>query len=235
MMIKSICNIFLIIIISSLFIECNENSKGISEGEIYYDISYPCLEKNHESMLFLLPKKMIMSFKDNHFKNDFIFPTETSSLGIINNCESKSVNLIFGLGNNKKYTTLDSNSIFYLLDDLPDYSIQSSEQESFDYLGMTCQKMKIKSHKNDSLYDIITSKDINISNVNWCTPFNKIDDVLLEYSVLQYGMEMHFKATKINQYNTIKSYEINEEFVFLESKKYLSEIRSMLSIFKCND
>ena len=232
---KSINKIFLIIIISLLFNQCDKEIKGISEGEIYYDISYPCLEKNHESMLFLLPKKMIMSFKDNHYKNDFIFPTESSSLGIINNCESKSVNLIFGLGNNKKYTTLDSNSIFYLLDDLPNYIIQSSEEDSFNYLGLSCQKIKLKSLTNDSVYEIITSKDINISNVNWCTPFNEIEDVLLEYSVLQYGMEMHLKATKIKLQNNIKSYNMEEGFIFLESKKYLSEIKSMLSIFNCND
>lgn len=234
-MIKTIVNIFPIIIISSLFIQCDGVNKGLHEGEIYYDISYPCLEKNHESMLFLLPKKMVMSFNNNRYKNNFIFPTESSSLGIINNCESKSLNLIFGLGNNKKYTTLDSNSIFYLLDDLPNYTIQNSDKKSFKYLGMTCQKMKVKSLKNDSIYDIITTKDINISNVNWCTPFYEIKDVLLEYSLLQYGMEMHFKATKVNRKNNDKYYDVEEGFIFLESKKYLSEIKSMLSIFNCND
>ena len=234
-MIKSIYKIFLIIVISSLFIQCNEKIKAIKEGEIHYDINYPCLEKNHESMLFLLPKKMIMSFKDNQYKNNFIFPNESSSLGIINNCEKKSVNLIFGLGKNKKYTTLDSNSIFYLLDDLPNYTVESYGYQSFENLGLTCQKMKIKSLKNDSVYDIITTKDININNVNWCTPFNEIEDVLLEYSILQYGMEMHLKATKIKFKNNIKSYNIEVGYVFLESKKYLSEIKSMLSIFNCND
>ena len=76
--------------------------------------------------------------------------------------------------------------------------IQSYEDQSFNNLGLTCQKMKIKSLKNDSVYDIITTKDINISNVNWCTPFNEIEDVLLEYSILQYGMEMHLKQLKSN-------------------------------------
>ena len=55
---KSVNNIFLIIVISLLFIQCDQEIKGISEGEIYYDISYPCLENNHESMLFLLPALM---------------------------------------------------------------------------------------------------------------------------------------------------------------------------------
>ena len=80
-----------------------------------------------------------------------------------------------------------------------------------------------------------SSNDINISNVNWCTPFYEIEDLLLEYSVIQYGMEMHLKATKIKLQNNIKSYNMEEGFIFLESKKYLSEIKSMLSIFNCND
>jgi hypothetical protein len=235
-MVKKIYNTFMILILCSFFVQCNQDDNGITEGEIYYDISYPCLEKNYESMLFLLPKKMVMSFKNNQFNNQFIFPTEGSSLGIINNCESKTVNLIFGLGNNKKYTTLDSNSIFYLLDDLPNYKIQNNENEKFNYLGLSCEKMKIKSLKNDSLYDIVTTKDIKIKNVNWCTPFNEIDDVLLEYSVLQYGMEMHFKASKFNsEIDNDITYEFKEDYIFLESKKYLSEIKTMLSIFKCNE
>ena len=62
-----------------------------------------------------------------------------------------------------------------------------------------------------------------------------IDKVLLEYSIEQYGMEMHLKATKIKPHNNIKSYNMDEGFIFLESKKYLNEIKSMLSIFSCND
>ena len=81
--------------------------------KLYYEISYPCLEKNDNQCLeFLLPKKMIMTFSNDQFKNEFIFPTKNSSLGLINNSNKKNANF-FGLGNNKKYTVVDSNSMFF--------------------------------------------------------------------------------------------------------------------------
>ena len=47
---------------------------------------------------------MIMTFSNDQFKNEFIFPTKNSSLGLINNSNKKNAKLLFGLGNNKKYT-----------------------------------------------------------------------------------------------------------------------------------
>ena len=77
-----------------------------------------------------------MTFNENQYKNEFIFPTKGSILGLVNDCNIKNVKLIFGLGNNKKYTSLDSNSIYYLLDNLPKYEIFESENIIFNYLGV---------------------------------------------------------------------------------------------------
>ena len=49
--------------------------------------------------MFLLPKKMVMTFNGNVYKNEFIFPTKGSELGLINDCNTKNLKLIFGLGN----------------------------------------------------------------------------------------------------------------------------------------
>ena len=89
----------------------------------------------------------------------------------------------------------------------------------------------MKSLKNDSVYDIITSKDINISNVNWCTPFYEIEDLLLEYSVSNMEWKCTLKQLKLSLRITLNP-TIWKRDLFLESKKYLSEIKSMLSIFK---
>ena len=112
---------------------------------------------------------MVMTFNNNYYKNEFIFPTKGSELGLINDCNSKNLKLIFGLGNNKKYTSLDSNSIYYLLDDLPTYEILDSAGTSINYLESNCKQIKVKSLKNDSIYDIVVSNEIDITDVNWCT------------------------------------------------------------------
>ena len=49
-------------------------------------------------------------------------------------------------------------------------------------------------------------------------------------------MEMHLKAIKINKKFVEKDFnELDETFNYLKIKNYLSEIKTMLSIFKCND
>tara|TARA_Y100000991_G_scaffold153175_1_gene116345 strand:+ start:4762 stop:5472 length:711 start_codon:yes stop_codon:yes gene_type:complete len=236
-MVKTLFKILLPSFIVLILVQCE--SKPIKQtigGEIIYDISYPCLEKNEETLLFLLPKKMIMTFSNNQFRNEFIFPTKSSSLGLINDSYKKNAILLFGLGNNKKYTIIDSNNVNFLLKDLPKYEkIKAISQEVF-FLDNPCNKIKIKSLKNDSTYEIITHKNLKIKNVNWCTPFYMINDVIMEYSVEQYGMEMHFKAI------SIKNMSLEDDFLQLEKKysfsileEYLKEIKIMLSIFNCNE
>ena len=234
---KTLFKILLPSFIVLILVQCE--SKQIKQpigGEIIYEISYPCLEKNEESLLFLLPKKMIMTFSNDQFKNEFIFNTKSSSLGLINNSYKKNATFLFGLGNNKKYTIIDSNNVDYLLKDLPNYEkTEVSSQEIF-FLDKICNKIKIKCLQNDSIYEIITIKDLKIKNVNWCTPFNMINDVLMEYSVEQYGMEMHFKAVSIKNISPEDDFLLLEEkYTFSNMKEYLKEIKAMLSIFDCNE
>ena len=214
----------------------SKQTKQLTGGEIIYEISYPCLEKNEESFLFLLPNKMIMTFSNDQFKNEFIFPTKSSSLGLINNSYRKNAMLLFGLGNNKKYTIIDSNNVDFLLKDLPNYEKTTVGSQEVFFLDKPCNKIKIKSLENDSIYEIITLKDLKIKNVNWCTPFYMIDDVIMEYSVKQFGMEMHFKAVSIKNITLEANYlQLEKKYRFSKMKEYLKEIKAMLSIFDCNE
>lgn len=236
-MVKNLFKILLPSFIVLMLVECeSKQTKQLTGGEIIYEISYPCLEKNEESLLFLLPKKMIMTFSNDQFKNEFIFPTKSSSLGLINNSYRKNAMLLFGLGNNKKYTIIDSNNVDFLLKDLPNYQKTTVSSQEVFFLDKPCNKIKIKSLQNDSIYEIITLKDLKIKNVNWCTPFYMIDDVIMEYSVKQFGMEMHFKAVSIKNITLEANYlQLEKKYRFSKMKEYLKEIKAMLSIFDCNE
>jgi hypothetical protein len=236
-MVKTLFKILLQFFIVLILIQCeSKQTKQLTGGEIIYEISYPCLEKNEESFLFLLPKKMIMTFSNDQFKNEFIFPTKSSSLGLINNSYRKNAMLLFGLGNNKKYTIIDSNNVDFLLKDLPNYEKTTVGSQEVFFLDKPCNKIKIKSLENDSIYEIITLKGLKIKNVNWCTPFYMIDDVIMEYSVKQFGMEMHFKAMSIKNITLEANYlQLEKKYRFSKMKEYLKEIKAMLSIFDCNE
>lgn len=234
-MVKTLFKILLPSFIVLILVQCESDQiKQPKGGEIIYDISYPCLEKNEESLLFLLPKKMIMTFSNNQFKNEFIFPTKSSSLGLINNSYKKNAILLFGLGNNKKYTIIDSNNVDFLLKDLPKYEKNTAISQEIFFLDHPCKKIKIKSLINDSTYEIITHKDLKIKNVNWCTPFYMINDVIMEYSVEQYGIEMHFKAVSIKNMSLEDNFlQLEKKYTFSILEEYLKEVKAMLSIFNC--
>jgi len=236
-MVKTLFKILLISLIVLTLIQCQSKKvKQQKGGEIIYEISYPCLEKNEKSLLFFLPKKMIMTFSNDQYKNEFVFPTKSSSLGLINNSHKKNAILLFGLGNNKKYTIMDSSNVDFLLKDLPKYNKTIVSSQEMFFLDKPCNKIKIKSLQNDSTYEIITLKDLKIKNVNWCTPFYMINDVIMEYSLDQYGMEMHFKAVSIKNISPEDDFLLLEEkYTFSNMKQYLKEIKAMLSIFDCDE
>ena len=236
-MVKTLFKILLISLIVLTLIQCQSKKvKQQKGGEIIYEISYPCLEKNEKSLLFFLPKKMIMTFSNDQYKNEFVFPTKSSSLGLINNSHKKNAILLFGLGNNKKYTIMDSSNVDFLLKDLPKYNKTIVSSQEMFFLDKPCNKIKIKSLQNDSTYEIITLKDLKIKNVNWCTPFYMINDVIMEYSLDQYGMEMHFKAVSIKNISLSDDFlQLEKKYTFSNMKQYLKEIKAMLSIFDCNE
>ena len=236
-MVKTLFKILLISLIVLTLIQCQSKKvKQQKGGEIIYKISYPCLEKNEKSLLFFLPKKMIMTFSNDQYKNEFVFPTKSSSLGLINNSHKKNAILLFGLGNNKKYTIMDSSNVDFLLKDLPKYNKTIVSSQEMFFLDKPCNKIKIKSLQNDSTYEIITLKDLKIKNVNWCTPFYMINDVIMEYSLDQYGMEMHFKAVSIKNISLSDDFlQLEKKYTFSNMKQYLKEIKAMLSIFDCDE
>jgi len=231
------CNnrlIFFSIILVIFFASSCTRNKKLKEGVIEYSISYPCLEKSENSLMFFLPKKMVMTFKNNCFKNKFIFSNQNSKLEAISNCNEKKLTLAFGYGKNMKYTNVDSNNVEILLNDLPKYSKINNELDSVKVLNKSALKFEISSTNNDSIFNIVTTQDIDIKNINWCTPFNEIDDVMLEYNLIQYGIEMKFKAINISETKVSDDFlKIDEDYEFSAVNKYLKEVKSILSIFSC--
>ena len=62
-----------------------------------------------------LPKKMVTTFKNHCYKNEFIFSADNFKLELLSECHSKKTKLGFAMGKNRIYTELDSNSITDLL------------------------------------------------------------------------------------------------------------------------
>ncbi len=218
-------------------ISCNSSSEEgdsnkIKEGEIIYEIKYPTYKRKKSILFKILPKKMITTFSNNCYKNDFIFSNNSLSLTIISDCKTKQTTLSYCDGARKKFTKVDSTTINQLLSQLPEYNRLSNLSEPTTFMNLPSNKFKLTCKENQNTFDVISSKSIQINEMNWCTPFHEIDNVLLSYQMTQFGIDMDFNAIEINEKDINKNEFIVDDSFELETlEKYLSEIKMFFSIF----
>jgi len=211
----------------------NDNdSKKIKEGEIVYEIKYPTYKRKNSILFKILPKQMITTFKDNCYKNEFIFSNKALSLTIISDCNTKQTTLSYSDGARKKFTNIDTANINLLLAQLPKYTKSSNKIVTSTFLNLPSSKFELTCEENHNVFDVISSKSIEINKVNWCTPFYEIEDVLLNYQMTQFGIDMEFTAVEISKKSINPSELIIDSSYKIESmEKYLDEIKMFFSIF----
>ncbi|PCH92025.1 MAG: hypothetical protein COB85_08595 [Bacteroidetes bacterium] len=100
----------------------------------------------------------------------------------------------------KKYVMeLDSNEIHQLYGELPEMKVHFTD-ETKEIAGYKCHKAVVTFKNNiKEEFNIFYTDEIDIENSNWCTPFNEIKGVLLEYHVRKYNYEMKLVATKVTK------------------------------------
>ena len=223
----------LIFNVSSCSSDINDaDSKKIMEGEIIYEIKYPTYKRKKSILFKILPKKMITTFSDNCYKNDFIFSNNALSLTIISDCNTKQTTLSYCDGARKKFTKVDSINIQQLLSQLPKYNKLNDYIEPTVFLTLPSKKIELTCKEKETQFDVIASSTLQINAMNWCTPLYEIEDVLLSYQMTQFGIDMEFNAIEINE-KEIKSNELvlDESFELESIDKYLDEIKMFFSIF----
>ena len=94
---------------------------------------------------------------------------------------------------------LDSNEIRDLYGELPVMKVHFTD-ETREIAGYKCHKA-IVTFKNNikEEFSIFYTNDIGIKDSNWCTPFNEISGVLLEYHVRKYNYDMKLTAIKVSR------------------------------------
>ncbi|MCG8410467.1 MAG: hypothetical protein MI739_04185 [Bacteroidales bacterium] len=206
----------------------NEQPKDIiNEGYIEYNIEY--LDDSLDRfMVGLLPKKMIIRFKDNNTINKIEgFSGIISFTHIQNYNEQKNITLIRILNKKYKYIEeINDQSLFF--EELPGMKIEFKDSVKQIY-GLSAQMAHITgSNLKTKPFDVFYTNDIVIDNVNALTPFKSIDGVLLEFQIRFYNMNMRLTINKIqataistNEFNIPEGYErIN--------KKTMKEIIELL-------
>lgn len=176
---------------------CREitDEKYISEGVIEYSISYP---ETDENSLFsgLFPDKMIMTFKDGKKSYEMTGGMGLFKTTIISNPEANEIIHMVKVMNKKIAFIYDTNSIKQLSQE---FSVETIKNEAVtkNIAGYVSHQAIVKMKDNGTDFNIFYTKDLNIENPNWGTPYNNVEGVLLDYRLKQYNIDMKFTALSV--------------------------------------
>lgn len=197
---KRIFNYFIalipLIIITS---GCDSFNGAVNQGIITYDISYPRPIED-KWMETLMPSEMEMQFKNNKINTELTFGLGTIKMGFITNTEDKKLHELLKFFTNRNVSHRGTNQIEELLDKIPPHTIELLP-DTKSIIGFLCHKalVHVKSPSENYSYDLWYTKEIELKDPNWCTPFNKIPGVLMEYRIEKFNVVMHFTAVEMKQ------------------------------------
>lgn len=184
------------IFISLNFLSCSK--KQIQEGKIIYAIDYPQIDKEKQSITYmLLPKKQSFTFDQNHIKVKV--KKAMFDLTIITGTKKDYfyTDLTF---NGTQFVDFNGTETEEVLNYVPKYAIKYTDEKD-TLLGFTIKKI-IASHEDIGEVEAWYTDEINLENANWFTPFRDLQGVLMKYTVNQFGVKMNFTASSIEALDT---------------------------------
>lgn len=203
-------NILLFVLPIFIFVSCAGNDeKVMDEGMIEYDAKV--IDMSHP-MASMVPTEMTCRFKGNKcalemsavaglLNSVFIFNPDTKTL-------TQTVKLM-----NKKFCLVQT------LEDIKaenkDYPlILTPTKETKMIAGYKCIKVHVKvDNETQEEFDVFYTKELQIKDVNFASPYSQLDGVLLEYQIKKNGIEIRFTAKSVSKA------EIEDE-IFILNKEY---------------
>ena len=178
---------------------CDSFNGAVNQGVITYDISYPRPIED-KWMEKLMPSEMEMQFKNNRINTELTFGLGMIKIGFISNTEEKKLHELLKFMRNRNVSHREKNQIEELLKKIPPHTIELLP-DTKSIIGFLCHKalVHVKSPNEAYSYDLWYTKEIQLKDPNWCTPFKKIPGVLMEYRVERFDVVMHFTAVELNQ------------------------------------
>ena len=169
--------------------------KGISEGEIHYNIEYG--GKLGGVPKEALPKTLVVYFKQN--KVLFEMTSVFGSSGIINlsNPADKIYDTYFNFFALKYYCENAEEELFPGFDAMEGIAINKTSK-TMEICGFHCKNAEITlpSDRN-KIMNVWYTHDIDVKNSNTLTPFQEIDGVLMDFFFYFGETEVHFRAENV--------------------------------------
>ncbi|MCX6334383.1 MAG: hypothetical protein NT092_08775 [Bacteroidia bacterium] len=217
------------IIIAVAVASCRERgTKHIDQGEIHYAIEYG---GNVGSFKEIMPKTLIVSFKDDKTLFDISAPIGNSGIYNLSNPEEKIFDTYISLLSWRYYYAAKQGETPPGFEAMKGMNIRKTSK-SMQICGFNCKGAEVRIPSiPDRVFDIWYTNEIDIKNPNIANPFSEIDGVLMDFFFFMGDTEMKFNAETVYKKEiSDKTFERKEKFQRI-SKKEIDEFMSkMLSL-----
>jgi len=200
----------------------HKGGKYIDEGEIHYSISYA--GKSGLLPREIMPKNLIVSFKDDKILFDISAPFGNSGILNLSNPKDQIYDTYISLLTWRYYYAADPGELHPGFDAMRDIEIKKTGRTEV-ICGYNCRNAEITFPADrEKIYNIWYTDEINVKNPNVGTPFHEIDGVLMDFFFLLGPAELHFDA------ETVYKKEV-EDKTFERREKYIRVSREEINRF----
>lgn len=222
--------IFIAAIFAMTGYSCKEKgTKHINQGEIHYNIDYVggfgTVPKE------VLPKSLIVSFKDNKILFEMVSPFGNSGILNLTNPEEGIFDTYFSLFTMKYFYAAQPGETFPGFESMEGMKIRETSKKTV-ICGFNCRNAEVTLPDNPGkIYDIWYTDEIDVKGSNASTPFNQIDGVLMNFFFLLGNSELHFNAETVYQKEIPdQTFERRDKFQRISREDINKFINKMINI-----
>lgn len=195
-MVKSRCIYFFALIFIFAGTSCtSKKRRSISEGEIHYSVQY--LGKVTLMPIDLMPKSLIVAFKNDNIIYELISPFGNSGITNLSNPSKEIYDTYLSLFTIRYFYPASPGETYPGFEAMRGIEIHKTSKTEM-ICGFSCKNAEVTfPFDRSKVYEIWYTTDIPVKNPNASTPFCQIDGVLMSFFFFIGNSEFRFKAENI--------------------------------------
>jgi hypothetical protein len=205
-----------------------KGGKNIDQGEIHYTIEYI---GNVGMPKELMPRNLVVSFKDNKILFDISAPIGNSGILNLSNPEKGIYDTYISLLSWKYYYSAKPGESHPGFGAMEGMEIRKTSK-SMVICGFNCKSAEVRLPSDrDKVHEIWYTNEIDVKKPNVATPFENIDGVLMSFFFIMGSVEMRFDAETVYRKEIPdKTFERREKFSRISRDEINSFISKMISL-----
>lgn len=205
-----------------------KGGKNIDQGEIHYTIEYV---GNVGMPKELMPRNLVVSFKDNKILFDISAPIGNSGILNLSNPEEGIYDTYISLLTWRYYYSAKPGESHPGFEAMEEMEIRKTSK-SMVICGFNCKSAEVRLPSDrDKVREIWYTNEIYVKKPNAATPFADIDGVLMSFFFIMGPAEMHFDAETVYKKEIPdKTFERREKFSRISREEINSFISKMISL-----